>query len=210
MGLSNYTPSSRISQSGVCTSSTRPATPYEGQVIYETDTDMVAVWNGSSWRYIASTTATNGTILQIASTTKSDTFTSTGTTWTDVTGLSASITPKSSSSKIFVNAMVSGTGGVGTTNFFSRLVRDSTAIGIGDASGSRNRVSIASPDRYFPSVMPIMYLDSPATTSSITYKIQIASQSAGTTVYINRATDDPDSATSPRTISTITLMEIAG
>jgi hypothetical protein len=38
MGLSNYLPNSRINQPGVCTSSTRPVSPYEGQVIYETDT----------------------------------------------------------------------------------------------------------------------------------------------------------------------------
>jgi hypothetical protein len=50
MGLSNYLPSSRISQSGVCTSSTRPASPFEGQVIYETDTDRVLVWNASVWK----------------------------------------------------------------------------------------------------------------------------------------------------------------
>jgi hypothetical protein len=49
MGLSNYLPSSRIAQPGVCTSSTRPASPFEGQVIYETDTDRVLVWNGSAW-----------------------------------------------------------------------------------------------------------------------------------------------------------------
>jgi hypothetical protein len=49
MGLSNYLPSSRISQPGVCTSSTRPISPYEGQVIYETDTDRTLLWNGSSW-----------------------------------------------------------------------------------------------------------------------------------------------------------------
>jgi hypothetical protein len=49
MGLSNYIPSSRIAQSGVCTSSTRPASPFEGQMIYETDTDRVLVWNGSAW-----------------------------------------------------------------------------------------------------------------------------------------------------------------
>jgi len=49
MPLSNYLASSRISQPGVCTSSTRPATPYEGQTIYETDTDKVLVWNGSAW-----------------------------------------------------------------------------------------------------------------------------------------------------------------
>lgn len=49
MGISNYTPSSRISQSGVCTSTTRPASPFEGQVIYESDTDRVLVWNASAW-----------------------------------------------------------------------------------------------------------------------------------------------------------------
>jgi hypothetical protein len=37
---------------GVCTSTNRPANPYDGQVIYETDTDIVSVWNGSAWKYI--------------------------------------------------------------------------------------------------------------------------------------------------------------
>jgi len=58
MGISNYTPSSRISQSGVCTSTTRPASPFEGQVIYETDTDRVLVWNASAWVFL-STPQTN-------------------------------------------------------------------------------------------------------------------------------------------------------
>jgi hypothetical protein len=40
---------------GVTTSSNRPATPFEGQMIYETDTDMVRVWNGSAWKTVAST-----------------------------------------------------------------------------------------------------------------------------------------------------------
>ena len=34
---------------GVCTSSTRPTTPYEGQYIHETDTDKILFWNGSTW-----------------------------------------------------------------------------------------------------------------------------------------------------------------
>jgi hypothetical protein len=41
----------------VCTSSTRPASPYEGQVIYETDTDKTLVWNGSAWVYLSTSTA---------------------------------------------------------------------------------------------------------------------------------------------------------
>lgn len=44
---------------GVCTSSTRPSNPYEGQTIYETDTDRVLVWGGSSWIIITSTLGMN-------------------------------------------------------------------------------------------------------------------------------------------------------
>jgi len=50
MPLSNYLPSSRLSQAAVCTSTTRPATPYEGQMIYETDTDLILFWDGASWK----------------------------------------------------------------------------------------------------------------------------------------------------------------
>ena len=49
MGISQQIGASSLSKPGVCTSSTRPATPYEGQQIYETDTDKVLVWNGSAW-----------------------------------------------------------------------------------------------------------------------------------------------------------------
>ena len=75
MGLSNYLPNSRLAQPGVCTSSTRPASPYEGQVIYETDTDRVLVYNNAAWVdpstgksgrsglvKIVPTGATNGTV----------------------------------------------------------------------------------------------------------------------------------------------------
>ena len=51
MPLSNYLPSSRLIQPGVCTSTTRPASPYEGQAIYETDTDRTLIWDGSAWKY---------------------------------------------------------------------------------------------------------------------------------------------------------------
>ena len=49
MGISNYYPNSLLSKPGVCTSTTRPAAPYEGQTIYETDTDLIQVWKGASW-----------------------------------------------------------------------------------------------------------------------------------------------------------------
>lgn len=49
MGMSNYIPSSALTRAGVCTSSTRPASPYTGQIIYETDTSVLRVWSGSAW-----------------------------------------------------------------------------------------------------------------------------------------------------------------
>lgn len=55
MAISNYVPSSRIAQSGVCTSSTRPASPFEGQMIYETDTNRVLIWDNAAWVMIADT-----------------------------------------------------------------------------------------------------------------------------------------------------------
>jgi hypothetical protein len=46
MGISNVSSNLRP---GICTSSTRPTTPYEGQVIYETDTNRTLVWDNASW-----------------------------------------------------------------------------------------------------------------------------------------------------------------
>ena len=53
MPISSYVPSSAISRAGVCTSSTRPASPYEGQTIYETDTDLYRFWDGAAWKIFA-------------------------------------------------------------------------------------------------------------------------------------------------------------
>jgi len=49
MPLSSVVGAQSIVKPGVCTSSTRPASPFEGQMIYETDTDKVLVWNGTDW-----------------------------------------------------------------------------------------------------------------------------------------------------------------
>lgn len=52
MGLTNQIGASSIIKSGVCTSTTRPASPYIGQGIYETDTLLTKYWNGSSWALV--------------------------------------------------------------------------------------------------------------------------------------------------------------
>jgi hypothetical protein len=146
-------------------------------------------------------------IVQVVSTAKTDTFTTASTSYTDVTGLSVSITPTLNTSKIMVFCMIQGSQDVGVADNGVQLVRDSTAIALGDASGSHLQVSTTF-NNYATSFMDtkiIMFLDNPATTSATTYKIQIINQAAGT-AYINRT--KLDSATSPRGISTITVMEI--
>ena len=57
MGISQQIGSSSLSKPGVCTFSTRPATPYEGQMIYETDTDLSYIYGNSAWQQIAGSTA---------------------------------------------------------------------------------------------------------------------------------------------------------
>ena len=49
MGLSSVSGASSIIQPGVCTSTTRPAAPYHGQAIFETDTNTVRIWLGTEW-----------------------------------------------------------------------------------------------------------------------------------------------------------------
>lgn len=68
MPLSNYIAPSAIAKPGVCTSSTRPASPYQGQVIYQTDTNTTLVWNGSAWVLLSTGTA-NPPGLELVNTT---------------------------------------------------------------------------------------------------------------------------------------------
>jgi hypothetical protein len=151
-----------------------------------------------------------GSVLQVVSTTKTDTFSVTGGLTTDITGMSVSITPKFSTSKILVQVVVYAQNSSESGSFLT-LVRGSTAICIGDAAGSRSRSSTgASYDTtgYKSSALVVNYLDSPATTSSTTYKCQIAANSTSTT-YVNRTAQDSDVAQIGRYASTITVMEIA-
>ena len=150
------------------------------------------------------------TVLQVVSTTKTDTYSAVNNgTWGDVTGLSVTITPKFNTSKILVIANVMGGGQSGVTLGYLQLVRDSTAICIGDASGTKIRASaypLSPPSNEGIVPVNITFLDSPATTSATTYKIQIRGQSNA--VSVNRTfSDNADSQA--RVASTITVMEIA-
>lgn len=212
MPLSSVLGAQSLVRPGVCTSSTRPASPFEGQVIYETDTDLVQVYNGSGWKTLGRMVAsTNGSVLQVVSTTKTDTYSHTGgLTFSNVTGLSASITPTSTSSKVFVTASVNVSGNNGATWF--KITGGNTASYVGDAAGNRIRIagSMLPLATAQMATVTLGYLDSPSTTSATTYQIQIAAQDNTTTTYVNRTPTDTDSTSFARAASTITLMEISG
>lgn len=281
----------------ICTSSTRPSTPWAGQPIFETDTLTPYIWSGTAWVvaggggsieisptapsspsagdlwwdsdngalyiyyndgtssqwvdaasprvFVSSTAPTgypgqlwldstdgsmyvyytdpggassswigavsrSGGILQVVSTTKTDTFSTTSTSYTDLTGLSATITPRSTSSKILVLVSVS-LNAVSTTPVPAlEIRRGGTTIGSGTAVGSRGNAfaTFYTRDDFGTAKIGGEFLDSPSTTSSTTYQIRIRT-STGTT-RVNTTGDDSDSATNPRTSSTITLIEVAG
>ena len=151
------------------------------------------------------------TVLQVVSVTKTDTETTSSQTFANVAGLTASITPVSTSSKIFilVNAAFATNGA--TSVIYARLARDGTAIAIGDAAGDRPRTSIevyGASSQYAPGAMS--FEDSPASTATIVYSLQWRAQLVSP-VYINRTSSDTDSVTGrSRAISTITVWEVAG
>ena len=157
-----------------------------------------------------------GGIIQVQSTTKTDTdsFASdTTNTFVDLSGLSVSITPKFSTSKILVMFTVAAHVNTGTVHI--RLMRGSTPIAVADADG--NSISSTVSRRSMSSVynlectpMSYTFLDSPNTTSATTYKLQgTAGSSYNATFYINRGSNTTDANYNARVTSTITVMEVS-
>jgi len=151
--------------------------------------------------------ASGGGIIQTVSTTKTDSFTfsvSQG-SFTDITGMSVSITPRSSSNKICVFVSL-GSSGSGMDALY-RIVRDSTVIGAGTAGTIGNGFNCYQGNdggKVFST--GFYFLDSPATTSAITYKIQGTQTGGSGTVHIGRRQADSSAGYS----NTIMVMEVSG
>jgi len=156
--------------------------------------------------------ASGGGIIQIVSTNKVDTFSTTSSSFTDVTGLNVSITPRSTSSKIliFVSLSYSLNGSSGAM----RLTRDGTAIGGGTAVGNRfsgladtgGEPNNNNTDVTFAAAKYV--LDTPSSTSALTYQVQI--MTTGGTRKINANNTDTDSSGRARLSSQIIAMEVSG
>ena len=133
-----------------------------------------------------------GSVLQVVYASTDTATTTTTSTYAD-TALTASITPSSSANKILVTAYCGSL--AKTANDIQmnlQLLRGATSILLASALNN----NVAAKDT---SNLTLVFLDSPATTSSTTYKVQIANRdNAGTATFNQNGT------------ATITLMEIAG
>ncbi len=160
-----------------------------------------------------------GTILQVVSKTSSTSYATTITAhtgWSDfpANGLLISITPKFSSSKLLLMANVT-LGGTTSNNAAFRFTRGGSAIGVGDATGSRARVTAFSgwtqsaDSNHLSRTVSASFLDSAGTTSAITYNIQGVTES--TSLLWNRTSSYADNTFmySGTAVSTFTIMEIA-
>ena len=151
-------------------------------------------------------TGGGGGIVQVKCTTKQDMFDTSSTSFVDVTGLSVSITPKFSTSKILV-----------TVNVFAscedaailRLMFDSTAVGNGTASDQdanhQGFAMVRQDDGNLGSGYGIQLLHTPGDTSSHTYKIQGRASSSSYALGINRRIDNQNYSLS----SSISVMEVS-
>ncbi len=162
-----------------------------------------------------------GCIVQVVQAVKSDTsgpLLSNGVE-TIVPGIAASITPKFSTSKILINAQICYAATAGSTTWGGYFKRNNVIIAIGNEGTGQQRVSIPmsfSADNNQSMSVPYMYLDSPNSASVLTYQFYMINDNTNP-AYINRSVLDSNSyagtgappATGKRSISTVTLMEIA-
>ena len=150
-----------------------------------------------------------GKVLQVVQTTKTDVFTTTNASYSDITGMSANITMTSSSNKVLIMVQQQIVGADAGTGI--KLVICSTDIFLADAAGSRARHTMTGTydgeNTYSGGTACfICYLDSPSA-GTHTYKVQCMTR--GGPIYINRTSRDSDDTNASRSTSSITLQEVA-
>ena len=192
----------------------------QGDILYRDGSGLQRLAKGSAGTVLKMNSSANapewgtdigGKIGQVVVTTKTDTTSTGSSSYTDISGMSASITPSATSSKILWQFNCWG----GSHNNYGRVqivYGDGSALttqAIGDTAGSRVRGTICGIYDGGNDVgihWSMQGLDSPNTTSATTYKLQWNVLSGD--IYLNRSTYDPDGVNGNRGISTLTLMEI--
>ena len=152
-------------------------------------------------------------ILQVVQAAKTDTASTTSGTYVTISGLSVNITPSSTSSKILVIADVKA-GNDGGNGYYLQIVRDSTAIYVGDAASGKQQCvqqtyggGDTGEGKYGMAKMGGTFLDSPNTTSQVTYAVQWMRMNSAT-LYTNRAGAETHTQYEGRGASSITAMEV--
>ena len=150
-----------------------------------------------------------GTVQKVEQTVLTGTYSATSnTSEVIVTGVSATITPSSASNKVLLmfNCMFSNH----ITTYGGYFKRGTTIIGVGDADGSKQQVGMGlgyNGDANQSNQASYIYLDSPATTSAITYQLYLKNDNTAV-CYFNRSPNDQNNNVGKRGITTITLWEV--
>jgi len=179
------------------------------------DTDEFLISDAGVLKRLDASLVGGGKVNQVIQTVKTDTFSSSSGSFTDITGMSATITPSASDSKILVMVNLQASSTLRDRWVAIQLLRGSTNIYLGDASSSRTNTSsfyvvynAAGKDTNIPE-RTMIFLDSPSTTSATTYKLQGKTQTSDSPSFVvNRSGGDTDADYGGRTASSITLMEI--
>ena len=159
-------------------------------------------------------TGGGGGIIQIKQTFKTDTTSSTSQDqWDDISGLSVSITPTSTSSKILVEANLEACWSAGGYCAF-RLERGGSAIAVGDANGNRTQCFHGTYETglssYWLQNIKVEFLDSPSSTSALTYNVAWFNPTSEASIrYLNRTEDDANGDFRFRAVSSISVKEVS-
>jgi hypothetical protein len=154
----------------------------------------------------------------VVSATKTDTFSTSSTSFTNVTGLSVTITPSSATAKVLLIAQVmfTATPTAGAEVAAIRIDGGNAANYVGDADGSRARAvstnyavtgDLAPRSSAFGTTAVL--LDSPTSGSPVTYNVQIRRLRGSAAVFVNRTQEDTNADFIGRFASSITAIEVA-
>ena len=151
----------------------------------------------------------SGHVIQTVQALKTDVFSTSSTSFTDITGLSVNITPKFSTSKILISYHVTVGHNTGTQNTI-QLVRqvsssDTVINPCAYNQGTSMQYTGSSNDGWDREVMSYQVLDAPSTTSQVNYRLRTYIYSSSYIQYINRCHNSSDATGS----STLTVQEIS-
>jgi len=182
-------------------------------ITYDTSGNPAAVAVGTSGQVLTSngagaapTMQAGGKVLQVVSDSLNTVVTS-STSWGDITGLSVSITPSATTSKIMVFLDIGSLSHTATSakDMGVRIVRDSTPIGVGSSGGTNwgSGTGNHSSEAGMWNQVSVSVLDSPSTTSATTYKAQGWANNGTWSINTRGSTTSTNI-----THSSITVMEI--